>query len=92
MAEEIPRAEDKQGHALQIGDTVELVYGGDRHEGRIEEIADAWGRPYVTVAVTAAVPASSVLRLKGAAKKAPKGKGGTGDDPRQIALPLEEAP
>jgi hypothetical protein len=56
MTTKKPQAFDKTGEELDVGDTVELVYGGDTHIAKIDDLVDEGGTILVLASVTAAVP------------------------------------
>jgi len=68
------RPRDKHGTEISAGDTVELVYGGDRHQMVVESIGESHGIPTVTGAVTITHHAPAVkvtARSKKASKRVP---------------------
>lgn len=51
---------DKHGQPIEKGDTVEFVYGGDRHEVSVEKLTEEHGVPHVHASLATHVPAASV--------------------------------
>jgi hypothetical protein len=58
-----PKPTDKAGEKLDEGDTVELVYGGDYHIGKITDITEELGTELIHVAVIAKAPPGRVLKV-----------------------------
>jgi hypothetical protein len=66
-------AVDKHGTEIHKGDTVEFVYGGDRFETEVDQLAVSdTGLDTVTASVTVTVPAGFVRVVQKADKPKPE--------------------
>jgi hypothetical protein len=64
-----PKAFDKTGEPIETGDHVELVYGGDTHIVKVNDIVEDSGSILILATVTAAVPHGAVRKVPANTKK-----------------------
>jgi plastocyanin len=87
-----PKAEDKSGNEISVGDKVAFVYGGDYHEVTVESINTSSGIAWLTVTPEPVeIPAGSANLIE-KAKKSSSSKSSKSESSPEAAAAASDTP